>query len=385
MAVYKFDDIAFNSTEKKKPVEEDKYTYLGLEHLDPDSIYVTRFGADIAPKGEKLIMKKGDVLFGKRRAYQKKVAIAPFDGIFSAHGMVLRPKEDVIDKDFFPLFIKSDYFLDEAIKISVGSLSPTINWRDLKELKFSLPSLEKQKQLAQVLWSIYETKEEYKKLIKATDDLVKSQFIEMFGEPETNSKNLTEMAIGDIVSLLRNGATIKQNKEKEGYPITRIETISDRVVDRSKMGYAGILDLSKYADYVLQDGDILMSHINSITHMGKTAIYERYTDEEIIHGMNLLCLRPKRDIVNPMYLFRYFQLDYFYQQILSITKPAVNQASMTIKDLSAQKVIIPDLESQNTYVEFTRQSDKSKFALQEAIKDLDALSKKIIAENLISA
>ena len=74
-------------------------------------------------------MKKGDVLFGKRRAYQKKVAIAPFDGIFSAHGMVLRPNEEIIDKNFFPLFISSDYFLDAAIKISVGSLSPTIRLR----------------------------------------------------------------------------------------------------------------------------------------------------------------------------------------------------------------------------------------------------------------
>ena len=173
MGTFKFDEIAFNSTEKKKPVDEDKYTYLGLEHLDSDSIYVTRYGADVAPKGDKLIMKKGDVLFGKRRAYQKKVAIAPFDGIFSAHGMVLRPKEDVIDKDFFPMFIKSDYFLDAAIKISVGSLSPTINWRDLKELKFELPSLEEQRKLAEILWAIYDMKDKYKKLILATDELVK--------------------------------------------------------------------------------------------------------------------------------------------------------------------------------------------------------------------
>lgn len=136
MGTFKFDEIVCNSTEKKKPVDEDKYTYLGLEHLDSDSIYITRYESDVAPKGDKLIMKKGDVLFGKRRAYQKKVAIAPFDGIFSAHGMVLRPKEDVIDKDFFPMLIKSDCFLDAAIKISVGSLSPTINWRDLKELAF---------------------------------------------------------------------------------------------------------------------------------------------------------------------------------------------------------------------------------------------------------
>ena len=55
MGIFKFDEIAFNSTEKKKPVDEDKYTYLGLEHLDSDSIYVTRYGADVAPKGDKLI------------------------------------------------------------------------------------------------------------------------------------------------------------------------------------------------------------------------------------------------------------------------------------------------------------------------------------------
>lgn len=177
MAKYRFEQIAINSTEKKKPVEEDRFTYLGLEHLDSGSLKVTRFGSDVAPIGEKLVMRKGDVLFGKRRAYQKKVAIAPFDGIFSAHGMVLRPNEDVIDSDFFPLFISSDYFLDAAIKISVGSLSPTINWRDLKVLEFELPDLETQRKLAAVLWSINDTMESYKKLISATDELVKSKLL----------------------------------------------------------------------------------------------------------------------------------------------------------------------------------------------------------------
>ena len=98
---YRFDEIAINSTEKKKPVEEDKNYYLGLEHIDPGQLKISRYGSEVAPIGEKLIMKKGDVLFGKRRAYQKKVAIAPFDGIFSAHGMVLRPNEEIISKNCF--------------------------------------------------------------------------------------------------------------------------------------------------------------------------------------------------------------------------------------------------------------------------------------------
>ena len=121
MPKYRFTEIAINSTEKKKPTEADKETYIGLEHLASGTLTVSRWGSEVAPIGEKLLMKKGDVLFGKRRAYQKKVGIAPFDGIFSAHGMVLRPREEVITKEYFPLFISSDYFLNEAIRISVSN------------------------------------------------------------------------------------------------------------------------------------------------------------------------------------------------------------------------------------------------------------------------
>ena len=173
---YRFDKIAFNSTAKKKPIEEDKEHYIGLEHLDSDCLSVTRWGSDVAPTGEKLLMKKGDVLFGKRRAYQRKVGIAPFDGIFSAHGMVLRPNEEVIDKDFFPFFISSDQFMERAVRISVGGLSPTINWKDLREQEFEIPSLSEQKELSAQLWAAYRLKESYKKLLAATDEMVKSQF-----------------------------------------------------------------------------------------------------------------------------------------------------------------------------------------------------------------
>ena len=145
MTKYKFDEIAINSTQKKKPTEEDKVYYIGLEHIDPGCFDVVRWGSDVAPTGDKLLMQKGDVLFGKRRAYQRKVAIAPFDGIFSAHGMVLRPNLKVIDANYFPFFISSDKFMETAVRISVGGLSPTINWKDLAKQEFELPSLEEQK------------------------------------------------------------------------------------------------------------------------------------------------------------------------------------------------------------------------------------------------
>ena len=84
----KFEAIAINSVAKKKPTAEDAAHYIGLEHIDPGCFVVSRWGGDVAPIGDKLLMKKGDVLFGRRRAYQRKVAIAPFDGIFSARRMV---------------------------------------------------------------------------------------------------------------------------------------------------------------------------------------------------------------------------------------------------------------------------------------------------------
>ena len=177
---YKFEDIIYNITEKKKPTDEDRLNYIGLEHLDSNNLFIRRWGAERAPDGEKIVIKKGDVLFGKRRAYQRKVAISPIDGIFSAHGMALRPKENVIMKEFLPFFISSDSFLNEAIRISVGGLSPTINWKDIKELEFNLPSLSVQKVLAEKLWAAYEVKDSYLKMIDAIDELVKSRFIEFF-------------------------------------------------------------------------------------------------------------------------------------------------------------------------------------------------------------
>lgn len=205
---YKFEDIAFNSTEKKKPVESDKSHYIGLEHLDSQCLTVNRYGSDVAPIGEKLIMKKGDVLFGKRRAYQKKVAIAPFDGIFSAHGFVLRPKENVIDKNFFPFFISSDYFLDKASSISVGSLSPTINWSDLKVIEFELPDLDEQKRLAKILWKIEDIIKNIYQILEFHENKLKIKNCVLLDNTKlTNLGNVCDIVTGklDVNSEDKNG------------------------------------------------------------------------------------------------------------------------------------------------------------------------------------
>ena len=150
--------------------------------------------------------------------------------------------------------------------------------------------------------------------------------------------------LGDCFCVIRNGASIKQMDDSGGLPITRIETISNREVDRSKLGYAGIKDAQKYQDYLLQDCDILMSHINSTKHLGKVAIYRK--KEQIIHGMNLLMLRANQSVICPQYAFYYFDSDDFKRQILRITKNSVNQASFTVTALKELKIPLPPLDEQ---------------------------------------
>lgn len=369
MAKYRFDQIAINSTEKKKPVEEDRFTYLGLEHLDSGTLKVTRFGAEVAPIGEKLVMHKGDVLFGKRRAYQKKVAIAPFDGIFSAHGMVLRPKEDVIDKDFFPLFISSDYFLDAAIKISVGSLSPTINWRDLKNLEFELPDIDTQRRLATVLWSMNETMESYKELISATDELVKSQFIEMFGDPLTNPKGLTMTTIGAVCDF--HGGSQPPRKEfifepKEGY--VRLIQIRDYKTDE----YITYAPKDKCRKFCAAD-DIMIGRYGP-------PIFQILQGIEGAYNVALMKAVPHG--INKEFMRAYLKREELLHHLEQFQQRTAGQAGIDMGELRAYPCPLPSETEQLEYVEFIRQSDKSKFELEQALSELTATYKRIIAENL---
>lgn len=352
MKKYRFDQIAINSTEKKKPVEEDRFTYIGLEHLDPGCLKVARFGSEVTPVGEKLVMHKGDVLFGKRRAYQKKVAIAPFDGIFSAHGMVLRPHEDVVDKDFFPLFISSDYFLDAAIKISVGSLSPTINWRDLKELEFRLPNLDTQRKLAEVLWSINNTKETYKKLISATDALIKSQFMEQFTKcnryPLVPISNLVDRKIQKKKGIMEKHKTIRY------IDISSIDKVTKKVT-----GYVeyAINDAPSRAQQVLRQGDILVSTVRP--NLQNIAI-NPYVESNVLASTGFCVLRCAKCL--PEYIWGIISSDAFTmamcEQASGISYPAV-------RDNDILQYLVPDapLDEQEQFAEFVRQSDKSKFAV----------------------
>lgn len=122
----------------------------------------------------KLVFKKGDIIFGRRRAYQRKLGVAEFDGICSAHAMVLRVDPEVVLPEFLPFFMQSDLFMKRAVEISVGSLSPTINWKTMAVQEFALPPMDEQKRLVVLLGSIAALEEELRAAEHEADRLQKA-------------------------------------------------------------------------------------------------------------------------------------------------------------------------------------------------------------------
>ena len=349
MAKYRFDQIAINCKDKAKADEIDISTYIGLEHLDSGSLRVSRWGSAVPIKGDKIIMHKGDVLFGKRNAYLRRAAIAPHDGAFSAHGMVFRPKEEVVDRDFFPLFIASDYFFDAAIRISVGSLSPTVNWRDLKDLEFELPELETQRKLATVLWSINDTMETYKKLIVATDELVKSQFIEMVGGIPISSK-----------WPMKPLGTMGENLDSRRIPIT---SGSREAGPYPYYGASGIVDYVK--DYIFDENLLLISEDGANLLARVTPIAFSVNGKVWIN--NHAHVMRFNSMARQMLVEHYLNIISLQDYITGTAQPKLNQEKLN----SILIPCVPDM-IQEQFADFIRQSDKSKHI--NLVKELNSIS-----------
>ncbi len=158
----RFDEFALMVNERVDPSDTEADIYVGLEHLDSDTLKIRRWGMPSDVIGDKLRFRKGDIIFGRRRAYQRKLAVAEFDGICSAHAMVVRAKAETVAAKFLPFLMRSDLFMQRAIDISVGSLSPTINWKTLRIQEFPLPPKDEQHRIADILWAADEVVERFR-------------------------------------------------------------------------------------------------------------------------------------------------------------------------------------------------------------------------------
>lgn len=197
MPKYRFDDIIINSTVKRAGNPGDETIFITTNHLIPNCLTISEWGVKEAFSDEKLVIKKGDVLFIKRDPQNHQVAIAPIDGLFTGFGMVFRPKSDVIIPEFLPYFITSDTFIGKASSIAVGTKYKTANWSELKQLEFDIPSKDKQHELLAVITEIEKLMNNYDTLISDLET-AKASF---YNEKVVHNKDSAIYSLGELMFL----------------------------------------------------------------------------------------------------------------------------------------------------------------------------------------
>ena len=229
-----FGAFAESVNERVEPSDAADEIYVGLDDLDSQNLHIRRWGKGSDVIGTKLRFKKGDIIFGRRRAYQRKLAVAEFDGICSAHAMVVRARPELVLPDFLPFLMMSDRFMSRAVEISVGSLSPTINWKSLKLEEFDLPPLAQQRRVAELLWLADEVASRDTSFNQSLLVNRRSQIDDLIPAPANSIRNQNFVRLDQLASM-QNGRP---------FPSAQYQEKGVRLIRPGNLSSEGVLDWS---------------------------------------------------------------------------------------------------------------------------------------------
>lgn len=347
--VWRFEQMATNVNVRiDNPSESGMEHYIGLEHLDADSLKIRRWGTPDDVEATKLMFKKGDIIFGRRRAYQRKLGVAEFDGICSAHAMVLRAKPEVVLPEFLPFFMQSDLFMKRAVEISVGSLSPTINWKTMAIQEFALPPIEEQRALLDVLQQIEGTIETTLFLHTAAVNLAKSQIADEFS-------TLQKAPIGAVCKLRGGNAFGPQMQGRKSGEIPFIK-VSDMNLPANRItlfeaeNYVNADDLQKMRAKPFEAGAVVFAKVGAALFLNRRRIIVAPTCID----NNMMGAIPDGSKIISEFLYLVLQQIDFKTIVQEGAIPSVNQGTL-------EKVMIPftTLERQKEIVSRWYQTDEA--------------------------
>ncbi|MGQ7470662.1 restriction endonuclease subunit S [Streptococcus suis] len=273
------------------------------------------------------------------------------------------------------------------MKLSTGSTFESINSGDIKSSLIPLPTLPEQEAIGNFFSDLDQLITLHQRKLDDVKELKKALLQKMF--PKGNGNDFPELRfpeftdawkqrkLGEVVSI-SSGYTGDASLSNGKYKLTRIETISDGNVDVSRTGFSNELPDEKYR---LKFGDILFSNINSLAHIGKVAIFN--IGEEVFHGINLLRLVPKQDLINPYFIYYQLVTESKKNWSKSHANQAVNQASINQTSLSIQKISLPTLPEQEAIGNFFSDLDQLITLHQRQLDHLKLLKKALLQQMFI--
>lgn len=330
----RFDQIATQINDRiDNPAEAGVDRYVGLEHLDPESLRIRRWGEPTDVESTKLRFQPGDIIFGKRRVYQRKVAVAEFEGICSAHAMVLRAKPGAVQPEFLPFYMQSDLFMERALSISVGSLSPTINWKALAAEEFLLPPIQEQARLVEALLAVQDSVEGVHSLISATRVAQIAAFEERLRKADANL-----VALGSIMTASpRNGYSPVAASSETGHWVLALSAIS-------KCGYrhGQLKPVEVDPDTLnsrIKKGDLVVSRANTRELVGLPMVFPEDRDD-VSYPDTMMRIAVDPNIISTSYLEMCLRSVSCRRQIQSIAA-GTNSSMLKINGANLRNIGVP--------------------------------------------
>ena len=385
----KVKDVIERVNTKEDRFNTDRLYYVGGEHFQSRALTVDDRGiikgSTIGPMFY-YGFKSNDFLLVSRNPHLRKAGLVNFDGICSEKTFVLHTKDErILLQKFMPFIFQNERFWKYAIANKHGSTNFFVNWSTLADYSFELPSIEQQKAISKLLWALNDTKKAYEDLIQKTDELVKSQFIEMFGDPLSDEYSDAFTNLESIFEKPQAGEWGKDDINGDGIPVLRTTNFTDEgyltyddVVTRD-------IDRDKVTHKFLQPGDILIEKSGGSGEkpVGRVVLFEGDADHYLSNNFTARLHLNGKYKINRLYVFFFMFVNYRRGGTKLYEGKTTGIHNLRLDEyLKNTSIPIPPMEVQSAFEDLVKQSDKSKFELNEAIKDLDAMYKRIIKDNL---
>lgn len=350
----KFGDVAIQQKVNVDRENTSLTRYVKGEHMGSEDIHLRTWG-ELKDEylGPAFIRRfdEGDILYGSRRTYLKKVVIAPFSGITSNTTFVIKAKESKIDRRLLPFIMLSEGFTENSIRNSKGSVNPYINWKDIANYEFLLPPKDQQAQLAELLWAMDEVIEREKEIRNSALINLEVQSSELIWNSNHPTESLVAYATDDIGKLVDGDWIESKDQSDEGIRLLQLADIGIREFINKSSRFISEETFQKLRCFEVRPGDVVIARMPD--PIGRACIIPE-TGEKMITAVDCCIARVESNSTNKFLMY------------LLNTKEFLHKANLLASGTTRQRIARKTMEQMKV-------PKPSKAIQEEVVQVLEAL------------
>ena len=347
---------------------------IAMEHLDPGELKIVRWGEIADGTTFTRRVHPGQTLFGKRRAYQRKVAFADFDAICSGDILVFQSDPKRLLSQLLPFLVQSEGFFNHALQTSAGSLSPRTNWKDLSRYEFGLPALDQQQRIADLLWSVERNRQTSTAMALSNQQARSAMRDRLF---DRESPTAVLQSVCSIPS--QNGLSKPKDSRAGNVPMVNMgELFRDEVLRPADFERVH-LEENELPKYILRDGDLLFARRSIVFEGAGLCCLVPPLEEPHTFESSIIRVTPKAELMCSEYLLHYFRSAVGRRRMGAIIRRGP-VSGIAGSDLRKFEVSAPSLETQKAIVEQLHHFDQVTPALAESARAIGELRQGLVNE-----